>query len=192
MCNPGPSPSHYPGNGIQKSGFQPSSFPPSSEYPTRERFPPGSNSGGHHINSKESPAVPSVIKPSSAVAFVPNNKNPHHTSSSGDGMQSHSNNQSPKVEYPFTSVSFNSKDGDLHTSGQNECLGPRKVWARGACWIKCTAASAYLDHSDVGIGSSLFHPSEKEFARTYAVLWAILSLSASLIALTLSVCSPVI
>jgi hypothetical protein len=77
----------------------------------------------------------------------------------------------------------------LNNNGQSGCIGPRKIWARGSCWLKWS-----LDHlisSSAEDSASLFHPSEQSFARNYALLWAVLSLSAASIALTLSVCSPV-
>jgi len=63
------------------------------------------------------------------------------------------------------------------------CESPRKVWTKGHCWIQCDEKNS--------TGFSIFHQSEKTFARHYALLWAILSLVAASAALFLSLCSPV-
>jgi hypothetical protein len=103
--------------------------------------------------------------------------------------------QNPNIPNHYNPASSNKPTKSPENQKEKDCIGPRKVWTKGTCYLKCSAAS--LDPSDAnnnnnGGGISLFHSSEKSFARNYALLWAILSLSAAFIALTLSVCSPVI
>jgi len=219
MCNPGPT-QHYSGGSSSSRGgdtFHSSDYgksrgmdiysPPIYTDPNHhhQQVPPPStsHSGGGRISDHSSRSrippqyqLPAVSYNPSGIGGIRN---------SGGGI-SNTNNNEPRILSPgrdgfggsstgksVTSVIDGLVGGNINKS-QKECTGPRKIWARGSCWLKCSLdhiSSSSSSSSSADDLSSLFHPSEQTFARNYAVLWAVLSLSAASIALTLSVCSPV-
>lgn len=195
MCNPGPVDTlyshtppvlpgrtpyqpYYGGSPPVGGGVSPIDHPVSSSQPHLPYVPP------HYKNpSSISGVIPGIHHPVSPNNGNSNSNRPyHHGGLIPNGViPPHNNNE--QIDY--------SNHGEM-----NKCKGSRKVWTRGSCWIKCSAALVDESESQSAAAStegftSIFHPSEKIFARNYALLWAILSLSAALIALTLSACSPV-
>lgn len=191
MCNPGPVDNLH--------GHTTPVLPGRTPY---QPYYSGGSSGGvppvNHHGSSSQPnfpfAPPHYKNPTTISGVIPGM---HHPINPNNG------NSSPYpfgVLIPSGGVNPNNNNELIERShGEiNKCKGSRKIWTRNSCWIKCSAARVEDSSSrvapsstDLDDSTSLFHPSEKIFARNYGVLWAIISLSAALIALTLSACSPV-
>ena len=185
MCIPGPmDPNHkmigFGGSGptFNRDTSIPSNTNPKDVSPIIFRGPPpitqrGSSLPGSSVGHGDS-TFPNIFNP----GHQPFPKFPIPTVNTGVGNKrvlSVSRDSSPKL-----------------SSG--ECMGPRKFWTKGTCWIQCGGTSSSdsndLD-ADMTVNSQVFKESEKAFARNYILPWAILSLSTSLMAFLFSLGSPV-
>lgn len=165
---------------------------------------PGAGSGSGHSTSilQRRP----IITPPITSGYVPPNINldlpfpysQHHFTN--DKVNTILHKQQQQRQNTGQDIIKHKDKPQIHQQNQ-QCFGPRKVWSKGSCWVKCPtidvtehaiAVNSLLDDKMQSKGlTSLFQPSEILFARNYVLLWASLSLTTAFLALMLSICSPV-